>query len=190
MDIIYPRLAKEVTYVGKEGESGQEVMVRFWGELKRMRGLVATKWRGTFRKLLDAPLTPADQLKFDEAQNCYGCNLLFEPQREAEEESEDLVFRSNVRSVPKKVRDHCHRSGFFRGALCQVCNLKMQDSQRPEVDVLAHNMQGETSLFLDVFIIKTPYSFTGFDGMYILRSIPSTFKGIKYLGEIPHFARK
>lgn len=143
-DIVYPRLAKEVTYVGKQGESGQEVMARFWVELKRMRGLVAAKWRGKFRKLLDSPLTPADQLKFDQAEHCYGCNLLFEPQTVPEEENEDLLFGPSVKSVPKKVRDHCHRSGHFRGALCQVCNLKMQDSKRPEVDVLAHNMQGET----------------------------------------------
>ena len=157
-DIVYPRLAKEVTYVGKQGESGQEVMARFWVELKRMRGLVAAKWRGKFRKLLDSPLTPADQLKFDQAEHCYGCNLLFEPQTVPEEENEDLLFGPSVKSVPKKVRDHCHRSGHFRGALCQVCNLKMQDSKRPEVDVLAHNMQGETFVKTYFFPSKNVFS--------------------------------
>ena len=102
-----------------------------------MRGLVATKWRGKFQKLLDSPLSPADQLDFDQATNCYGCNLLFEPPAQnGEEEEQDTLFANTGKKVPRKVRDHCHRSGRYRGALCHVCNLKMQDSKRPEVDVI------------------------------------------------------
>ena len=136
-DITYPRLVRETTYVGREGETGQQVMQRFWHDLMAMRGLVATKWRGKFQKLLDSPLSPADQLDFDQATNCYGCNLLFEPPAQnGEEEEQDTLFANTGKKVPRKVRDHCHRSGRYRGALCHVCNLKMQDSKRPEVDVI------------------------------------------------------
>lgn len=131
--IEYPRIAKEITSVGKQGETGNQVMARFWEELKAMRGLVATKWRGKFQKLEDSPLTPADQAKYDKATNCFGCNLLFDPDPEEAEQDIDSLFSFNRRKVPKKVRDHCHRSGAFRNALCQVCNLKLQDGKRAEV---------------------------------------------------------
>ena len=48
--------------------------------------------------------------EFQKATNCYYCNKNFEE------------FKL------QKVRDHCHYTGFYRGASCSICNT--QEGQR------------------------------------------------------------
>ena len=71
------------------------------------------------------PLTKLEWKKFREAQVCWLCRKEFGDE--------------NLR----KVRDHCHYSGKFRGAAHQSCNLKFQ---RPKfTPVFFHNLQNYDS---------------------------------------------
>ena len=110
--ISYPRLAKEVTYVGKKGEGGDSIMKKFWETLARMRGLVASKWKGAFRRLEESPLSAAEQAEFEAATSCYGCRSGFEaPVKDVVHDSVNSLFPPSKTSGVRKVRDHCHRTG-------------------------------------------------------------------------------
>ena len=71
------------------------------------------------------PLSRLDWKKFREAKHCWLCKNEF---------GDDNL---------RKVRDHCHYSGKFRGAAHQSCNLKFQ---RPKfTPVFFHNLQNYDS---------------------------------------------
>src|SRR5271156_3858794 len=46
----------------------------------------------------------------------------------------------------KKVRDHCHVSGKYRGAACNTCNLQMKLTRK--IPVVFHNLRGYDSHIL------------------------------------------
>ena len=138
--ISYPHLAKEVTYVGDRDEKGASIMKKFWSKLAGIRGFVARKWKGAYRTLQESPLSPEEQADFDAAKSCYGCRKSFEvPLLNPIHDSVNSIFPPYQKTGVKKVRDHCHRSGVYRGALCNTCNLRLEDGKRPNVDVFAHN---------------------------------------------------
>ena len=62
---------------------------------------------------------------FEEQTECYACGKPF---------SEDGL---------KKVRDHCHYTGKFRGALHSKCNLRLQKTK--VIPVFFHNLEGYDS---------------------------------------------
>ena len=63
-----------------------------------------------------------DEIKsFNEAKHCYFCKSEFSKEH-------------------KKVQDHCHVSGSYRGASCSKCNLKMRLS-RNKVSIFFHNLK-------------------------------------------------
>ena len=72
-------------------------------------------------------MTRHDVLVYDNSTNCHICN---------EHLGED------------RVRDHCHLSGKFRGAVHEVCNLKYKVPTFSPV--VCHNLYGYDS---DLFII-------------------------------------
>ena len=43
----------------------------------------------------------------------------------------------------KKVRDHCHKTGKFRGAAYWSCNVNFQLTEK--VPVIIHNLRGQDS---------------------------------------------
>ena len=48
----------------------------------------------------------------------------------------------------KKVYDHCHITGWFRGAACNDCNLKMSENyQKGELNIFCHNFTNFDSHF-------------------------------------------
>ncbi|CAD6224471.1 GSCOCG00011777001-RA-CDS, partial [Cotesia congregata] len=83
-------------------------------------------------------LTDEEQKSFDEAVNCHICN---EPFKSAND---------------KKVRDHCHFTGKFRGAAHNSCNLNFQQSHI--IPIVFHNL-------------------SGYDCHFILESVATVFNG-------------
>src|SRR6266536_2315918 len=74
----------------------------------------------TFKKT-DMIMTLAQREEYNLATNCYICDGIF---------TEDN----------KKVRDHCHVSGKYRGAAHNKCNLQLKLSS--EIPVIFHNLKG------------------------------------------------
>ena len=75
-------------------------------------------------KKSDIIMTPAQCDEYKVAKNCYIC---------------DGIFTDDNR----KVRDHCHVSGKYRGAAHNICNLQLRLS--PEIPIYFHNLKGYDS---------------------------------------------
>ena len=94
-------------------------------------------------------ITPEEQAQFDDATKCWVCgdhfnvceDVLQDPRGEEEYEKE---YEKN-----KKVRDHCHFTGKYRGAAHNECNLRLVRSNR--IPVLFHNYTNyDNHLFIKV----------------------------------------
>ena len=68
-------------------------------------------------------LTSEEKLSFQRATECWICNK---------------PFQYDGSWKDRKVRDHCHFTGEFRGAAHNVCNLRIQN--RMIIPVIAHNL--------------------------------------------------
>ena len=76
-------------------------------------------------------MTVNDNIKHEQATRCYLCHEEFT--------EEDY-----------KVRDHDHHNGFYRGALHNSCNLKLQDERF--IPVFFHNLKGyDSHIFMNAF---------------------------------------
>ena len=82
-------------------------------------------------------LTPEQQKIFIETTICHICGKALYPPM-------------------KKVRDHCHLTGMYRGALHEHCNLEYQDSRT--IPAVFHNL-------------------SGYDAHFIIRDIATQFDG-------------
>ena len=72
-------------------------------------------------KKSDMDITKKQMEEYNNATKCYLCTGEFT-------------------SDNKKVRDHCHVTGLFRGAAHDKCNLKLRLSHK--IPVIFHNMRG------------------------------------------------
>ena len=72
-------------------------------------------------------ITPEEQEQFNQASNCWICGKLL--------------------NLQDKVRDHCHFTGRYRGAACNICNLKY--CKPNNISVFFHNLTGyDSHLFI------------------------------------------
>ena len=72
-------------------------------------------------------MNETDNEAFNNADTCYLCS--------------DCFDEKNI-----KVRDHCHRTGSFRGAACQKCNINHFSNRY--LPVVFHNLSGFDSHFI------------------------------------------
>ena len=80
-------------------------------------------------RLTDQPLvlSPLEQHVFDIATHCPKCNVEFK-----------------MEGKERKVRDHCHITGKYRGPLCCTCNNRLRLKRRT-LPVVFHNFKGYDS---------------------------------------------
>ena len=72
-------------------------------------------------------ITPKEQEQFNQASNCWICGKLL--------------------NLQDRVRDHCHFTGRYRGAACNICNLKYRKPNN--ISVFFHNLAGyDSHLFI------------------------------------------
>ena len=72
-------------------------------------------------------ITPEEQKQFNQASNCWICGKLL--------------------NLQDRVRDHCHFTGRYRGAACNICNLKYRKPNN--ISVFFHNLTGyDSHLFI------------------------------------------
>ena len=83
------------------------------------------------------PLTDTENKYYEEQKECYICQ-------------KEFCYHKNekINKLYKKVRDHCHFTGKFRGAAHSICNLHYNVPQ--ELPVKIHN----SSVYDYHFIIK------------------------------------
>ena len=72
-------------------------------------------------------ITPKEQEQFNQASRCWICEKLL--------------------NLQDRVRDHCHFTGRYRGAACNICNLKYRKPNN--ISVFFHNLTGyDSHLFI------------------------------------------
>ena len=72
-------------------------------------------------------ITPEEQEQFNQAARCWICEKLL--------------------NLKDRVRDHCHFTGRYRGAACNICNLKYRKPNN--ISVFFHNLTGyDSHLFI------------------------------------------
>lgn len=76
-------------------------------------------------------LTPAQQREYDSAKMCYLCRN---------------VFVNDSSSENSKVCDHDHATGYYRGALCKLCNINFKPNN--VLPIFFHNLSGYDAHFL------------------------------------------
>ena len=93
----------------------------------KLQGIL-DRFHAKFAKSKKMAFQEEDRKKFQAATHCYSCKTKFDHK----------TF---------KVKDHCHFSSVYRGALCNRCNLPLPRTWR--IPVFAHNMKNfHSSLFI------------------------------------------
>ena len=88
-----------------------------------------------FDTSIDLKMTPENKIDFQNSKVCWLCDKKFEV----------CLNQENCKQKKcecKKVRDHDHLSGKFRGAAHKICSLNVQQDKSNFVPVLFHNFSG------------------------------------------------
>ena len=101
----------------------EDVSRVFVEELEKITKVIYEKFKEPEKMIFDE-----NAKKFHDSQHeCYACGEKFNEKK--------IEFR--------KVRDHCHHTGKYRGALHSKCNLKLKKTRT--IPVFAHNLTGYDS---------------------------------------------
>ena len=80
-------------------------------------------------------LTDSEKKSHDEAKNCFICKDKFVEWDESKKD--DVDFKKKFKNG-RKVRDHCHYTGKYRGAAHSKCNLAYKTPKH--IPVVFHNL--------------------------------------------------
>lgn len=120
------------------------------------------------KKIEPMIITEEQEEEFQNATVCHICNKGFEKPKYIDSDEFDEPYEYNT-PEKKKVRDHCHITGQYRGAAHSDCNLGYKYSD--EIPVIIHNLKG-----YDSHLIFKGYTFKEGDELEV---IPNTME--KYL---------
>ena len=87
------------------------------------------------------PLTHEENNFYSEQQTCYICKKKFC----VDKDDKDYINR-------KKVKDHCHYTGKFRGAAHSACNLNYNFQK--EIPIIIYNASYDTHFILNQLVIE------------------------------------
>lgn len=82
-----------------------------------------------YKSVVQMEMSDKQEREFFTATECHICKKIFNPLK-----------------LHKKVRDHCHLTGEYRGAAHSYCNLTYKDSRT--IPVLFHNLSGYDAHFI------------------------------------------
>ena len=97
---------------------GEDCILKF---LNKLEHIVKDQFENSRLMRQSMKISPSEQTSFNNARNCPRCNKIFS----------DKV---------KKVRDHCHITGEYRGPLCSSCNFRLK-LKRNVLPVIFHNLK-------------------------------------------------
>ena len=110
-----------------------------------------------------------EKFLFSLSNCCYLCKLQFAEKKKPQYKQIVLnckECKEKFEMKTKKVRDHCHITGKYRGAAHVKCNLNFKITDK--IPVIFHNLKGYDSHFImqeiSAIIKKHPYKVTGKDG--------------------------
>jgi hypothetical protein len=95
-------------------------------------------WSDAHARKVMRQLTTVEMDEFSKAKRCLMCQKEFTVSKKEEEEEGNDKEEPNNRF---KVHDHCHLTGLYRGAACQLCNTRAR-LRRNMVPVIFHNFKG------------------------------------------------
>ena len=123
-------------------EDGKDNIIDKFLEKLSAYEVEVTNWLANPQPML--PLTADEQTKYDASTDCSLCNFPLDIAPTQHERFRWLPdkARDNVDNW-KKVRDHCHFTGKFRGAAHSWCNL--QTKSKFKIPVILHNFRGYDS---------------------------------------------
>ena len=87
------------------------------------------------------PLTREDNNRYNEQKICYICKEKFC----VDKDDQDC-------NNGKKVKDHCHITGKYRGAAHSICNLNYKDQK--EIPVITHNATYDNHFVINQLAIE------------------------------------
>ena len=94
-----------------------------------------------YRKRDIIPLTQEENDLYNEQEICYVCKEMFC----VDKDDKDYINR-------KKVKDHCHYTGKFRGAAHSKCNLNYKVQK--EIPIIIHNATYDTHFIINQLAIE------------------------------------
>ena len=97
---------------------GEDCVEKF---LNKLDNMVREQHQNSFLTRQGMSLSPSEQQAFNRCQSCPRCSKPFS-------------------EVIKKVRDHCHITGEYRGPLCHLCNTRLR-LKRNVLPVVFHNLK-------------------------------------------------
>jgi hypothetical protein len=84
-------------------------------------------------------ITESEQAAFEQSTHCYICKQRLMHRHEFTESEYEEFKKKGLNAV----RDHCHLTGFYRGAAHSSCNLKCQSPNfYPQLLSIIHNLSG------------------------------------------------
>ena len=113
-------------------------------EIEKLAGLY-------YNTNLKLEMTPENELDFQNSKHCHLCdkpflkckkNIEYYEDEEYDEEYDEEENCKQNNCECKKVRDHDHLTGLYRGAAHNVCNLKAKQIKSSFVPVFFHNFSG------------------------------------------------